>query len=616
MNTRCLFLLGWLALSTAVFSQTLAPQTPAPLYEHLLEINAEWRHYIAPESWKSETISFETDRDRIHLHLELVHEILTDQSTDHLSEGQVANRKLALANLFHYYESRRFPINTHHDTRIPYFIDDYGTACAVGHLLIESGEAAFAQRIQQEMNYAYIAEMPYAELGKWAETQGFTGEELAWIQPGYPPAEPFSRMGNGANGPVSAFAPDTANDRMFIGGAFSKVNGTECVNVVSWNGTQFEALGNGLPGTIHALEYFDGMLYAGGSFMGGNNNLAVWDGNSWILSNVLLGEVMTLHVHAGALYAGGSLAISGTASLIYVNLAKLENGNWTAQGTGSFDGPIRTLATYQGDLVAGGEFQAYNQDSLGYTARYASDAWTSLGDGLDNDVYTLYVQIDTLYAGGRFFNDLQSPTFGLARIDTGDWKQLIDPTQYIKPSNPTYSEYVSVLYPLTVGNSTELYVGGHFGIYPLVGVFGDNIATLEGGGGDAYLGAVAQLDAPVMSLASLNTDLYLGGQFTGHLSKTGAPVEPVGIGEGLRIPHLSMQPNPASDQAFIELGDIPLKPDMQLRVFSAAGYQTEVPYSMYQTGIEVQLEQLPQGMYYFEVVDPIRKMGVGKFVVQ
>lgn len=616
MNTRCLFLLGWLALSTAVFSQTLAPQTPAPLHEHLLEINAEWRHYTAPESWKSETISFETDKDRIHRHLELVHEILADQPIAHLSEAQVANRKLALANLFRYYENRRFPTNTHHTTRIPYFIDDYGTACAVGHLLIESGEAAFAQRIQQEMNYAYIAEMPYAELGKWAETQGFTGEELAWIQPGYPPAEPFSRMGNGANGPVSAFAPDTANDRMFMGGTFSKVNGTECVNVVSWDGTQFEALGNGLPGTIHALSYFEGMLYAGGSFMGGNNNLAVWDGNSWTFSNVLIGEVMTLHVHDGALYAGGSLAISGTVSFIYFNLAKLENGSWTAQGTGSFDGPIRTLATYQGDLIAGGEFQAYNQDSIAYIARYANDAWTSLGNGLDNEVYALLVQADTLYAGGKFFNDLQAPAFGLARIDTGDWKQLIDPTQYVKPANPTYSEYISVLYPMPIGNLTELYVGGHFGIYPLVGVFGDNIATLEQVAGDAYLGAVAQLDAPVTSLASLNDDLYLGGQFTGHLSKTGAPVQPVGIEDGLRIPQLRMQPNPASGQAFIELADIPWKPDMHLRVFSAAGYQAEVPYSMYQTGIEVQLEQLPQGMYYFEVSDASQKMGIGKFMVQ
>lgn len=616
----------WLLLLPLITTQLLAqtplpPQQPASLYQHLLEINQQWSKYAVPEAWKTETMTFHSDRARIAEHLFRVHSILKQRPVSHLTDAQVENRQELLAALERYAETGQFPINTHHAFRIPYFIDDYGTACAVGHLLIQSGQEDFAQQIRQEMNYAYIAEMPYSALGTWANEQGFTGDELAWVQPGYPPADPFTIMGSGADGPVSVIASDTANDRVFFAGDFQQVNGTSCQNVAGWDGSQFFALGDGLDGSVQAMTLFEGKLYAGGTFTGPINdmyNLAVWDGTDWTLSNVFEGDIRAFYVHQGELYAAGSFGIAGTATFIYYNVAKWESDTWIAVGNGSFDGPVETLATYQGDLVAGGAFQAYETDSLAYVARYTNGAWTSLGTGLDNVVLTLLTQEDTLYAGGKFFDALQQPTFGLARIDTGGWNQLIDPSEYIKPWATTYSEYISLLHLHSTSLGSELYAGGYFAIYPLVGTFGNNVAMILRQNDDFLLHAFSDPDSSVQALGSTwNGDLLIGGDFTGHLSKTGAPIPPTAIHGMLRVPRLAVYPNPVSSSAVIELTDISWKPGMQLRVLTAMGQPVAVPYSLDQQELRLSAAQLPRGTYFFELIsNDSHTLGHGRFVVQ
>ncbi len=80
-----------------------------------------------------------------------------------------------------------FPINTFHEKRTTYFIDIYGTAGAVGQLIIESGYRDFSTRISEEYNYDFIHQLnsKYPDLKVWALDHGFTLDELAWIQPAY-----------------------------------------------------------------------------------------------------------------------------------------------------------------------------------------------------------------------------------------------------------------------------------------------------------------------------------------------------------------------------------------------------------------------------------------------
>lgn len=153
----------------------------------LLSINKYWQH----ESLSSIELNGYTiptnEKEKIQLHLKLVHQKLSNRNGEMLSAEQKSNRTKVLKILKSYYEVGNFPINLHHSYRTPYFIDVFGTACAVGHLIIESGHPSISQMIAETNNYAYIEEMNYSEVEQWASTYGFTMSELKWIQPGYAP---------------------------------------------------------------------------------------------------------------------------------------------------------------------------------------------------------------------------------------------------------------------------------------------------------------------------------------------------------------------------------------------------------------------------------------------
>ena len=168
--------------------QSAFAHNEANLYEQLCQLNKYWKDHSLNLPILQEVQTFESDRGLIQLHLTLVEQHLRTVATQHLTDQQKANRTKGLDILKTYHETGIFPINTHHKQTIPYFIDDFNTACAVGHILRESGGETLANHIAKTVNYAYIENMPFGdELGSWAEDMGFSAEELKWIQPGYAP---------------------------------------------------------------------------------------------------------------------------------------------------------------------------------------------------------------------------------------------------------------------------------------------------------------------------------------------------------------------------------------------------------------------------------------------
>ncbi|WP_428307825.1 hypothetical protein [Lacipirellula sp.] len=68
---------------------------------------------------------------------------------------------------------------------VPIFVDDHDTACAVGHLMRESGWGAAVAAIQATNNFVYVADVSNGPLVDWVLVSGLTQEEAALIQPGY-----------------------------------------------------------------------------------------------------------------------------------------------------------------------------------------------------------------------------------------------------------------------------------------------------------------------------------------------------------------------------------------------------------------------------------------------
>jgi subtilisin-like proprotein convertase family protein len=171
-------------LSAGQYSNPLP--TCERIIDQLIDLNKYWQGKVINNPILLERKCFENHTDLIQLHLQLVEEELRCTPPEGLSDGQQKKREDALGILRNYWEVKCFPINNHHPGEVvPYFIDDFGTACAVGHLIRKTGFETFAQRVQVENNYAYIEDMDYPELGDWAAQVGFSEMELRWIQPGY-----------------------------------------------------------------------------------------------------------------------------------------------------------------------------------------------------------------------------------------------------------------------------------------------------------------------------------------------------------------------------------------------------------------------------------------------
>lgn len=180
LKTLLLLLMGLLCQINV-----LATTTPS-VYEQLCQLNQFWKNHqqvIDPQLH----YAFANHEQLIKFHLSQVEKHLRQHPPVNLTAEQSNKRVHCLDILRDYWQAGVFPKNTHHSITIPYFIDDYNTACAVGHLIRETGFEAVACKISDEMNYAYIAAMPYPEIPQWAAQMGFEVAELQWIQPSYSP---------------------------------------------------------------------------------------------------------------------------------------------------------------------------------------------------------------------------------------------------------------------------------------------------------------------------------------------------------------------------------------------------------------------------------------------
>ena len=186
--------------------------------DRLIDLNKYWQSVSSNSIYSSEIECF-NEEELIKYHLLWVIDSLCKVDLNQFDDLQIARRNHLLDRLQAYAYQKRFPQNTYHHKRTPYFIDDYGTACAVGHMIIESGNEDLALKVSEEMNYAYIEDMPYEELEQWADAHGFYLNELKWIQPAYGPQCPPGAIiqpscAQPAHLAVGCFNPDWQRDSL------------------------------------------------------------------------------------------------------------------------------------------------------------------------------------------------------------------------------------------------------------------------------------------------------------------------------------------------------------------------------------------------------------------
>jgi len=247
------------------------------------------------------------------------------------------------------------------------------------------------------------------------------------------------RLGQGVSGSVRAIQQHGGD--LYVAGEFDSPGH----GVARWDGSQWLALGQGLElsfGTpeIFALAVYQGDLYAGGLFdsAGGQPiaTIARWDGSQWHPVGGLSdhdGHVWTLQVHDQKLYVGGEFSALVDGHQLD-NLAVWDGTSWSDVG-GGVPGPanlaVTCLASFQGDLYVGGNFSQVGGGVAADRAAYWDGAqWHDLAGGLPDwdigvTVYALQPHDQMLYVGGNFIEaGTGTDAYRVAAWDGATWHGL------------------------------------------------------------------------------------------------------------------------------------------------------------------------------------------------
>lgn len=191
-----------------------------------------------------------------------------------------------------------------------------------------------------------------------------------------------------ANGPV--LCAIEYGGKLIVGGSFSRIGLVDADNLAAWDGAVWTEVGGGTDSRVEALHLFEGDLVIGGYFSRAGDvsarGVARWDGTQWHAFGPGLGDPPYDPVYGAA-------------------------------GASSFE-------TYQGALLACGEFRVTGQTPLDYLARWSGSAWIPVVDDLDGPVYDLATVADTLYIGGFFETVDSMAAAGIARWNGSAWSPV------------------------------------------------------------------------------------------------------------------------------------------------------------------------------------------------
>ncbi len=295
------------------------------------------------------------------------------------------------------------------------------------------------------------------------------GDSLAWGIARWDGTS-WSPLGTGVS-TVYTLAVD-ANGDLYAGGDFTTAGGVSANNIAKWNGASWSALGDGIGSAMFgypsvAAIAFDaeGVLYAGGAFMGAGDTaarrIAKWDGDSWSAIGYGIDIAYGGYANAIAFAASGNTVVGGSF------LAAAEDGGWSydiAEREGSSwgfpynglwsngsSGTVFALVTdTKGDLYAGGGFSTIAGVESHNIAKWDGAAWSALGSGMNGNVRALMFDINgNLYAGGDFTTAGGTAANHIAKWDGTSW-------------SPLGSGMNSSVFTLAFDTSGNLYAGGGF----------------------------------------------------------------------------------------------------------------------------------------------------------
>ena len=572
-----------------------------------IKINSEWENNIDGQKFSETFIAKQTmsSNDWIVAHLMLVERTLRQRPVDHLNSSQQLNRIKLLNTLNEYWHTKKFPINTYLPITSPVFIDSTGTHCAVGFLMQQSGAELLARKIDAGNKFVYVKDIKTNGVAVWAYENGFSIEELAWIQPGYPPTLPINDMAGGLNGSVKVLAIDPATQLYYAGGNFTaSTKGAVCNGIAVYlsgiAGWDWIGLGNGVNGTVNALMFFNDKLYVGGEFtMAGTaqaGNIAIYDPltQQWQSMGNLDSTVNSLTVYNNEIYAGGRF--SGMVS-------KWTGSQWQDITSGFiYDGEVRTLEAWDNILLIGGNFELLTGALRKNVATFDGIQMGTSGFGTITPVNDFEVFHDTMYAACDVIAG--GDTCALARFIDPDWEVILTPFGSISDYF-----YGNSILQLSVAENRLFGVGNFSCASNLTygnGLMEINFDSLSG---QIQCSPLVLLDSTVNTMVTNNNVITIGGEFIvdivdtlNHVGQLENVLTKIDDAVQVRNMSLTIYPNPSRDLVNIQLNGYPFSKPVNVIILDQAG-RLIISKQISQAIFSLDLSRSGAGVYTIRVLD-------------
>ncbi len=429
---------------------------------------------------------------------------------------------------------------------------------------------------------------------------------------------------------VTVCEKDTINNILYLGGDFQQINNINTKGIIKYNGIKFDSLGAGLdpqwkgmftPSKPVAMKMFQNKLYVGGQFTKAgkyhSDNIARWNGTDWDTLNFRMkagngsGTVEYLDSYNNELYvAGGFDSIGGIKTN---NFAKFDGTNWHSLSYPYYT-CVSGMANYKGKLYMSGEVSPGSSCSnIAFYDGVSWHPWTGIYGNVNKGVFGLKVIDSLLFVYGRFYSVGGTNCSGLAAWNGTKWLGFGKGV-----------ETVGTIHNIAKVNG-ELYIMGVF----------DSINELSTGQGVFnYYTNIAKFDfvnqkwctfMPPMGngvefATEYNNELYFGGAYL-TINDSSTPAMPftkwiggntsvncgafvdVSVKEYNEPLHFSIYPNPTT--SIINLVDE--NNQLQNSTIEIQNYLGVLVYSSSFTS-QINLSSLSSGMYFLIIKDKaIRK---------
>ena len=209
-------------------------------------------------------------------------------------------------------------------------------------------------------------------------------------------------------------------NELYAGGNFYGSQAAALFNIARWDGSAWQPLDGGLWSeewppfdSCMALTEFNGQLVAGGWFDMASgtevNSIATWNGTSWSgfdggmtgmpgCINCTTAQVSALASYGGELIAGGEFLYAGGEPNAY--LARWNGSAWQAFGTPN--GAVNRLLVIQDKLLVAGAFSEIGGQPIPRLALWDGTSWSDLAGGLDGPAAHVTFTGAALLVAGNF----------------------------------------------------------------------------------------------------------------------------------------------------------------------------------------------------------------------